>query len=553
LASIKSAAKENDEKVIGKVKASIAAQKAKQEAEMALTMAKVEKKEADEKAEVKKKFDDDGAALDKQYADARASRDAEVAAKAAAKDKLREKDSAYEDEMDSNDAAYATKLQKLEAKEVSKKARALAETQKEVERRQHETPGAKKVERLKRRQERETDQLGREVTRDSRREMHKATKRLNSMAKESKEAISSVLRSQLEALHEGAQHLQQEDAPAANHLLAQAWQLAVDDHAAPSNAQAEAVQVARGGSTDLVPGSEVTLATTAVQPTVLTAVDGAWRQAYGPHEPHAPQHAQRVSSQSRAAFAKALGIGAADRAKQRQTHEAEQKMQQAWASAIGGESQQGRAVTAKQLAQQALGFDVSEPAPPAELGDVDKAGVLQEELEVALAARQVQSKPSSKHADHAQRQQRSHSSWEAANPQASAEQAARLILDQEEHSHSYLHDVLLKRSHHAKRKSQTTQGRPTAPQVYHQHRPEAGSAALAEVRMQTHTTHVHREAVASKPSDSPVPSAATSESDVKPEVLVGTDESAASKSSATHVALPAAVAIAVLWISAFRA
>lgn len=575
LASIKSETKEKDDKVIGKVRDAIAAQKAKADADQALTMAKITKAEDDEQTGIKQQFDDDIAALDKQFADARAARESEVAGKAAEKAKLKQKDDKYEQEMDARDTDFQAELAKLETKENDQKARSLERIKEDVKRAFTESPGAKKVERLKRRQDREIEQLGREVTRDSRRQMHRATTKMNEIAKDSKEAIENVLRSQLKALHKGAKDLQHADAPAAEHLVAQAWQFAVDGRAAPSRAQAEAVQVARGGSTDLVPGSEP-LASTALKPSVRSAVEGAWRQAYGQHEPRAPPDAQNVSPQMRAAFAKALGVSDAEKTKREQAREAQHKVHQAWASAMGGNGRIPAGVsqqTEEQLAENVLGFSVSEQPLPADVGDSagDSGGAQPPEdaLEVALAARQVQPRPALKQFIGTTPQHLQQPLAMVSNPQASADQAVLRILEheQQKRTRGYLHDVLLKRSHKARQhthddvKAKVRQLGVLVPSreiALHEHVGEATGEALAMVTTRDeqesqgsaykHPDTPTRSSTVGKTASGPIAAMRESEpaaADFPPEVLI--DESAATKTnSALQTALPVLLAVAAM-------
>merc|ERR1719262_1305047 len=101
-------------------------------------------------------------------------------------------------------------------------------------------------------------------------------------------------------------------------------------------AEVEAVQVARGGQTDLTPHSDHLQAPK--ERSADDALQGAWKGAYGEHTPQ--DHASNtkyvnVTPNTRAAFAEALGVSVDAHNEKKTELLQEDRLSQAWASALG--------------------------------------------------------------------------------------------------------------------------------------------------------------------------------------------------------------------------
>jgi len=217
-------------------------------------------------------------------------------------------------------------------------------------------------------------------------------------------------------------------------------------------AEVEAVQVARGGATDITPHSARQLPDEDVSHSAQDAVEGAWHGVFGQHSQshgasyllETPQAA--APPQAREAFAEALGTGALTHRAEATLAAEKARVKEAWVTALGQEDEDD---LPQRLAQQALGFPTAQAsAPPVEdmmqqatgwrsMQD-DAIGSQEDEspedaMEVAMAAQQAlptdSAAPAWKHHSGPSDKRAATTQWQhSADPDRSAEEAVAAIL-----------------------------------------------------------------------------------------------------------------------------
>jgi hypothetical protein len=436
LAKIKSASTEKDKKVIMKVQNSVSALAKKALAKQTLRLAKIKAASDKTKAQIHKKFLADQQTLLKKFADQKKAR-LVAASKISAYDKLLTgKDKKYDTKMKALDSKADQAMKKREAKERHAKVKAMKATKIAMEKRFKGSPGAKKVQRLERRQARETVALRRQVSRTDRRKVRAAADKMEDMAKSSSKAFEEVLKTQSKVLAKAVSSTQEANAPAANELVAQAWNFALKGEPL-DKAEAEAVQVARGGAVDLTPHSS--RLQTPREASASDTLQGAWSTAFGNHAPkeHSSVEASNlleVAPQAQSAFAEALGVGPLTRDAHRSDHRRTEHLEQAWGAALGRNVDQG--TLRDQLALEAVGFSGPADGPPTENvlpgDDPTLQNLPQDEVEVAMAAHSALQRSHMKRADEEEEEEEEEEEgpdWaHSADPSKSAEEAVAAIM-----------------------------------------------------------------------------------------------------------------------------
>jgi len=424
ISAFKAKAKAEDGQVIETVQAEIDAEKAKAKAKAALKLAEIKKSADDEQGKIKAKLDDAETKIANDELDAEATRTKAKADEAAHAAKLQaenDADIAALKQRDEDFIASATK--KLSAKELKHKAESKARTDKFVAEAQKHSPGARKVNRLERRQDRASTQLVRTATREMRRNLVNQKAGFRKITDTTKQDFKDYVNQGAEAMGQLRGAIEAEDAPAANSLVASAWGMAVGD--APTKGEAEALTIARGGVDDLVPGGKGG---------PERHVKEAWSNVFNRQPIQNPEEKglSPVNNRMRAAYTKALGLDASN-----QEREAlKNKVKRAWAGVLQGKNAEREASSLP----SAMGFNsvtsLDMTTPPAQdqqdLGITSKgvAPKLNDVLEVAIASEDaLDTLPSSRLSElHDEVPTSSQEELPGADPASAARDAVKAIL-----------------------------------------------------------------------------------------------------------------------------
>jgi len=295
-------------------------------------------------------------------------------------------------------------------------------------------PGANRVRRLERRQERQTQQIGRVSTRLMKRRLRQSKHHLVHMLAHSADAFKSVGKNALEDLNKAAKVVNQNKP--SNTLVADAWGLALGGKA--TKAEEEALEVARPEENRL----DIALHRNGRAPKELVH---AWEKAVGEESNQNKKKAKPVPQQTRRQFAEALGLDQSSLQEQVGERHAQNLLQGAWAGAIGRSTPLEKDASVN-LATEATGFRPGWVPPPhkyPDLGNDEDNASPAEDMDAELAAQigvdqaghpfslhSLQELPGSHHPATLQEDQ------EDQGPEQAAADAVEKILEDDRKAHS---------------------------------------------------------------------------------------------------------------------